>query len=86
MLGEHLVDERLVAHAAAARLLPELVEYAGTRRAVGFNGLVNGSVTSAATVRPGLERAALLGFKGVQAPGSTQTPAPTGAPEPQGDP
>ena len=46
----------------------ELVEYAGRRRAVGFNGLVDGSVTSGAQVRPALERAWLLGFKGVRAP------------------
>lgn len=41
----------------------ELVEYTGRRRAVGFNGLVDGSVTSAAEVRPALERARLLGFR-----------------------
>jgi len=42
----------------------ELVEYTGRRRAVGFNGLVDGSVTSAPQVRPALERARLLGFLG----------------------
>ena len=47
----------------------ELVEYTGRRRAVGFNGLVDGSVTSAARVRPALERAWRLGFRGAKAPG-----------------
>lgn len=46
----------------------ELVEYAGTRRAIGFNGLVDGSVTSSATVSLALERARLLGYKGVRSP------------------
>lgn len=46
----------------------ELVEYTGRRRAVGFNGLVDGSVTSAAKARPALERARLLGFMGVKPP------------------
>ena len=45
-----------------------LVEYAGRRRAVGFNNLVDGSVSSAARVRPALERARLLGFKGAAGP------------------
>ncbi len=43
-----------------------LVEYTGRRRAVGFNGLVHGSVASAATARAALERARLLGFLGVR--------------------
>lgn len=42
----------------------ELVEYAGARRAIGFNGLVNGSVTSRVIVSLALERARLLGYKG----------------------
>ena len=46
----------------------ELVEYTGRRRAVGFSGLVDGSVTSAAQLRPALERAWLLGFMGARAP------------------
>jgi urease beta subunit len=45
----------------------ELVEYTGRRRAVGFSNLVDGSVTSVAEVLPALERARLLGFKGVPA-------------------
>ena len=46
----------------------ELVEYTGWRRAIGFNGLVNGSVTSRANVLLALERARLLGYKGVHMP------------------
>lgn len=46
----------------------ELVEYAGWRRANGFNGLVNGSVTGRANVSLALERARLLGYKGVNMP------------------
>jgi urease beta subunit len=46
----------------------QLVEYTGRRRSVGFNALVDGSMTSAADVRPALERARLLGFKGTQPP------------------
>jgi urease beta subunit len=44
----------------------ELVEYAGWRRAVGFNNLVDGSVTSQANLRLALARARLLGYKGVK--------------------
>lgn len=44
----------------------ELVEYAGWRRAVGFNNLVDGSVTSGANLLLALERARLLGYKGVK--------------------
>jgi urease beta subunit len=46
----------------------QLVEYAGRQRAVGFNNLVDGSTVSVAQVRPALERAWLLGFKGAVAP------------------
>jgi urease subunit beta len=40
----------------------ELVELGGLRRAVGFNGLVNGSATTAAGVRSALRRAREQGF------------------------
>jgi urease subunit beta/urease subunit gamma/beta len=46
----------------------ELVEYGGMQRALGFNGLVDGSVTSPETVALALERARLLGYKGVTPP------------------
>ena len=46
----------------------ELVEYAGARRAIGFNGLVNGSVTSRVNVPLALERARMLGYRGIKAP------------------
>jgi len=55
----------------------QLVEFAGRRRAVGFNNLVDGSVTSVVDVRPALERAQLLGFKGAQ-PLGPLTPEPEG--------
>lgn len=58
----------------------ELVEYTGRRRAVGFNGLVDGSVTSAAQVRPALQRAWLLGFRGVRAPETPDGTSPDGRP------
>jgi urease beta subunit len=41
----------------------ELVEFGGTRRAVGFNGLVMGSVTAKWTVEQAIMRARSLGFK-----------------------
>ena len=44
----------------------ELVEFTGNRRAVGFNNLVDGSVTDAANVSASLERARQQGFKGVR--------------------
>ncbi len=44
----------------------ELVEYAGARRAIGFNDLVNGSVTSLVTVANAVERARRLGYKGLK--------------------
>lgn len=50
----------------------ELVEYTGRRRAVGFNGLVNGSVSSMAHVQSALQRAWLRGFKGATAPDPTK--------------
>jgi urease subunit beta len=40
----------------------ELVELGGLRRAVGFNGLVNGSATTGAGVRSALRRAREQGF------------------------
>lgn len=42
----------------------ELVEFGGGRRAVGFNGLMNGSATSGAARAMAMERARLLGYKG----------------------
>ena len=53
----------------------QLVEYTGRRRSVGFNGLVDGSMTSVGDVRPALERARLLGFKGTQPPEPTSSEA-----------
>lgn len=56
----------------------ELVEFVGTRRALGFNGLVNGSVTGADSVALALERAHLLGYRGVTVspvPQSKESPA-----------
>ncbi len=44
----------------------ELVEFTGNRRAVGFNNLVDGSVTDAANVSASLERARQQGFRGVR--------------------
>lgn len=44
----------------------ELVEYAGWRRPVGFNNLVDGSATSQANMLRAVERARLLGYKGVR--------------------
>ncbi len=46
----------------------ELVEIGGTRRVVGFNGLVNGSVRARWTVAQALECARALGFKGAVRP------------------
>jgi urease subunit beta len=46
----------------------ELVEIGGTRRVVGFNGLVNGSVRARWTAAQALERARALGFKGAVRP------------------
>ena len=41
----------------------ELVEYAGDRRAVGFNMLVMGSTTGKWDVKQAIDKAAALGFK-----------------------
>ncbi|HEY7030244.1 MAG TPA: urease subunit beta, partial [Thermomicrobiales bacterium] len=41
-----------------------LVPVGGTRRIVGFNGLVNGSVNSHATTKQALDRAEKRGFTG----------------------
>lgn len=45
----------------------ELVEFSGNKRAVGFNNLVDGSVTDPDNVRASLERARQQGFRGVHA-------------------
>ncbi len=42
----------------------ELVEIGGTKKVVGFNGLVDGSVRSGRTVAQALERARTFGFIG----------------------
>jgi len=42
-----------------------LVEYGGMKRIMGFNNLVNGSVTAKWTIKEALERAYTLGFAGV---------------------
>lgn len=46
----------------------ELVEYGGWKRAVGFNGLVDGSTSSRANVSLALERARQLGYQGAKPP------------------
>jgi urease beta subunit len=46
----------------------ELVEFGGTQRVIGFNGLLNGNVTNPDNVRRALKKAQLYGFKGVSAP------------------
>lgn len=46
----------------------ELVEFGGMGRVVGFNGFINGSVSNPERVLPALERARLLGYKGVTTP------------------
>lgn len=48
-----------------------LVEFAGTRRVVGFAGLTNGSVDSARTAQAAMEEAARRGFKGAAAGASS---------------
>jgi urease beta subunit len=44
----------------------ELVELGGTRKVMGFNGLVNGSVRTTWTAAQALERAQQLGFRGAR--------------------
>ena len=44
----------------------ELVEFGGMKRAVGFNGLVNGSAQARWTIREALQRARQLGFRGME--------------------
>lgn len=46
----------------------ELVEYGGWQRAMGFSGLVNGSVHNLDHVRSALARAEMLGFRGAKTP------------------
>jgi urease beta subunit len=48
-----------------------LVEIGGTRRVVGFNGLVDGSVRASGKAREALERATKRGFKGARVPKPT---------------
>ena len=48
------------------------------QRVVGFNGLVNGSVTNTDNVRRALQEAGLRGFKGVSVP--LPAPATEGGP------
>ena len=43
----------------------ELVEYGGSKRVVGFNGLVDGGLTAQWTVKEALRRARNLEFKGM---------------------
>ena len=44
----------------------DLVELGGSRRVIGFNNLVDGGLTSDATVEQALERAAARGFAGLR--------------------
>ena len=46
----------------------ELVEFGGMHRVVGFNGLVNGSVTNTGKVHGALQEARVRGFRGVSIP------------------
>ena len=51
-----------------------VVDYGGTRRVVGFNGLVNGSVDSPRTAQAAREESVRRGFKGakIEAPKSVK--------------
>jgi urease subunit beta len=51
----------------------ELVEYGGTKRAFGFNNLVDGGLTARWTVKEALERARDLEFKGMERLGQEET-------------
>jgi urease beta subunit len=46
----------------------ELVEFGGWKRAVGFNGLVDGSTTAPTNVSIAVERARRLGYLGAKSP------------------
>lgn len=56
----------------------ELVEMAGTRRAVGFNALTMGSVTAAWNVKTAIDKANALEFKST--PESDMPPLPPASP------
>ena len=47
----------------------ELVELGGSRRVIGFNGMLDGSASAQQTVDSALERAARRGFSGSAPPG-----------------
>ncbi|MFJ8546553.1 urease subunit beta [Streptomyces sp. NPDC093586] len=51
----------------------ELVEFGGTRRVTGFNGLVDGAVTARRTVERARVRAAEHGFTGEGGPGTKRS-------------
>ena len=44
----------------------DLVEYGGTGRVIGFNGLVDGGLSAQSTIARALRRAADLGFSGMR--------------------
>src|SRR6476661_3056881 len=44
----------------------DLVEFGGSKRVIGFNGLVDGGLSSGSTVERALERAATRGFASTQ--------------------
>jgi urease beta subunit len=50
----------------------ELVELGGWKRAVGFNGLVDGSTTAQASVSLAIQRARRLGYKGSASAGTQE--------------
>jgi hypothetical protein len=55
----------------------ELVEIAGTQRAVGFNALTMGSVTAVWNVKTAIDKANALGFKST--PEADMPPLPSAA-------
>lgn len=55
-----------------------LVDFAGTRRVVGFSGLANGSVDSASVAQKALEEAGRRGFKGATSDPSSAAKSPSG--------
>lgn len=57
----------------------ELVEIAGTKRAVGFNALTMGSVTAVWNVKSAIDKANSLGFKSTPEADMPPLPAPAAA-------
>ena len=76
LLGDLLAEAGFEVHRVDRNGTPNLFARWGRKgaRALGFNGLVNRSVTSADSVALALERARLLGYKGVTVPPQEQPP------------